>query len=222
MGRIPPIGHGLDINGGRFPAVPGGALAASTCACHHVRVHVGRPLLRALRATVFAVVCVLVSAAVHVLAGGSAVRPGALVVAAAATWAGAFALGSRQRGLGVLLTACFAAQYGMHQLFTAAAGPAPVQLTHAHGDSGLGMFLAHVAIAAMSAWWLERGESALATVVHLTLGSLWAALALLPDAPVEPRVTRRPRPHHESGRPRGLLLASGVRRRGPPIPISVH
>ncbi|GAA2814081.1 hypothetical protein [Nonomuraea dietziae] len=190
-----------------------------------MRVHVGRPLLRAIRATVFAVACVLVSAALHVLAGGAAVRPSTLAGAVALTWAGAFLLGRRQRGVGVLLAACFAAQYGMHHLFTAGAATPPLAApVHAHGTSGLGMLLVHVAIAVMSSWWLERGESSLATILHLavtSLGALWTGLLVLAGALVVPRVPRRPRTDHEADRLRRILLATGVRRRGPPTLLSV-
>ena len=46
--------------------------------------HVGHPVIRALRAAVFTAVCVLASAALHVLVGGGGMRPGG---PAAATWA---------------------------------------------------------------------------------------------------------------------------------------
>ncbi|TDD18705.1 hypothetical protein [Nonomuraea diastatica] len=188
-------------------------------------MHVGRPSLRALRATVFAVACVLVSAAVHVLAGGAAVRPGALVLALVLTWAGAYAIGARQRGVGVLLGACFAAEYGMHRLFTVGAEAAPDPLTHAHGDSGVGMFLVHVAVALLSSWWLERGETALAAIAHLaatSLSMLWAGLLLLlAVSPVTPNLPGRLRAGHAPDRLRRLLLASSLRRRGPPLFVSV-
>lgn len=185
-----------------------------------MRVHVGRPFLRATRATVFAVVCVLVSAVVHVLAGGAAVRPGFLAAAVALTWGGAYAIGARQHGQGVLLAACFAAQYCMHHLFSAGAEASAVPLAHAHGGTGVGMLLVHVAVALLSSWWLERGETALAMIAHLAVTSLivlWAGLLLLlAVSPVTARLPRRPRADHEQARLR-LLLASSLRRRGPPL-----
>ncbi len=186
-----------------------------------MRVPVGRPFLRASRATVFAVVCVLVSAVVHVLAGGAAVRPGFLAAAVALTWGGAYAIGARQHGRGVLLAACFAAQYGMHHLFSAGAEASAVPLAHAHGGTGVGMLLVHVAVALLSSWWLERGETALAMIAHLAVTSLsvlWAGL-LLAVSPVTARLPRRPLAHHEHARLR-LLLASSLRRRGPPLPVA--
>lgn len=72
-----------------------------------------------MRSAVFAAVCVLVSAALHGFAGGEPVRPGTLLGAMALAWTGAFLLGGRQRGMDVLLGACFATQYGMHHMFSA-------------------------------------------------------------------------------------------------------
>lgn len=159
------------------------------------------------------------------LAGGTAVRPGILAGSVALTWAGAFLLGRRQRGMGTLLAACFAAQYGMHHLFTAGAETLPpASLDHAHEGSGLSMLLVHVAVAVMSSWWLNRGDTALATILRLavtSLGALWAGLLILASAPVESRLPRRPRVEHETERLRRLLLGSGVSRRGPPTLVSV-
>lgn len=191
-------------------------------AWHHVRVDVGRPVLRALRATVFAAACVPLSSVLHVLAGGGAIRPGFLAGATAMTWAGAYLLGARRRGLPALLGAAFGAQYGMHHLFTAGAeAPPPVLAGHDH-SSGLGMLLVHVALALMSAWWLERGESALASMVHLAVASLWAGLIVLAAAPVEPRLPGRPPVAGTVDRLRRFLLAAGVSRRGPPLIVSVR
>ncbi|WP_156325911.1 hypothetical protein [Nonomuraea sp. SBT364] len=188
-------------------------------------MHVGLPFLRALRATAFAVACVLVSAAVHVLVGGAAVRPGVLALALTLTWAGAYAIGGRQRGVGVLLAASFAAEYGMHRLFTVGAEAAPVPPAHAHDGSGMGMFLVHAAVALLSSWWLERGETALATIAHLavaSLSTLWTGLLLLLTVrPVITRQPRRPRADRRPRRPRRPLLASGPGRRGPPPFASV-
>lgn len=192
-------------------------VASTAPAWHHVRVHLGRPPLRALRATAFAVACVLVSSAVHVLAGGATVRPIFLAGAMALTWVGAYLLGGRQRGRQALLGACFAAQYGMHHLFTAGAEASP---EHGHG-TGLGMFLVHVVIAVGSAWWLERGESALTTILHLAVASLWAGLLILSGALIEPLLPGRPPVAHAVDRLRLFLLAACVCRRGPPLSISV-
>ncbi|NJP29286.1 hypothetical protein FLW53_34820 [Microbispora sp. SCL1-1] len=188
-------------------------------------VHVGGSSLRALRAAVFAAACVLVSAAMHMLAGGAPVRGGTLVAAMALTWLGAFLLAGRQRGLGVLLSASFGAQYGMHHLFTlGAAHASPSPWTGEHG-TGLGMLLIHAALAVLSAWVLEHGESALAMIVHLAVTpvrGLRAVLRVLASALVD-IAAPSPRPVVEPllRVPRRSDFVVVVARRGPPLAVSV-
>ncbi|NBE95485.1 MFS transporter [Nonomuraea sp. KC401] len=176
-----------------------------------------------MRASAFAAVCVLVSAALHVLAGGTVVRLGSLCVALAAAWAGAYLLGGRRRGVSVLLGACFAAQYGMHHLFGATLPDLPSVGGHAHGG-GLGMLAVHAAAAFGSAWWLARGEAALATLLRLavtSVGRFWATLLVLAGAPIE--ISRPGRTTGWDGPaapPRAPFMAA-VSRRGPPLVLSV-
>ncbi|MBB6553236.1 hypothetical protein [Nonomuraea rubra] len=179
-----------------------------------------------MRASVFAVACVLVSAALHVMAGGTISHPGMIVTALAPAWTGAYVLGGRQRGVPALLAACFAAQYGMHHLFGATLPDLPFmtgQAAHEHGG-GLGMLLVHTVAAFGSAWWLAKGDAALATLLRLavaSVGMLWTALLILVCGPVDAvrpggaacwddPAPRRPSP-----------FAATVLRRGPPIVFSV-
>ncbi|MFI7124830.1 hypothetical protein ACIBQ1_04005 [Nonomuraea sp. NPDC050153] len=184
-------------------------------------MHIGQPFLRATRAAVFAAVCVLVSAALHGLAGGDPVHTGTLLGALTLTWTGAFLLGGRRRGLEVLLAACFAAQYGMHHLFSAGAAAPPPPHEHV---TGVGMFLVHAVTAVLSAWWLARGESALAVLLHLAVASIdrwWGVLSLLTGGPVEASPS--------GGRPTARdgdaflqrLFAAAIFRRGPPARFSL-
>ncbi|MEV0384776.1 hypothetical protein [Nonomuraea sp. NPDC050643] len=190
-------------------------------------MHVGRPFWRALRAAAFAVACVLVSAAMHVLAGGTVVHLGSMAVALAVAWAGAYVLGGRGRGVNVLLGACFTAQYGMHHLFGATMPDLPSvtpQSSHPHG-AGLGMLLVHALAAFGSAWWLARGDSALATLLHLavaSVGEFWAALLIVAGVPIEPGTACRPASWDGPVPRRRLLVAASVSRRGPPVLSSVH
>ncbi|RCG31575.1 hypothetical protein DQ384_08355 [Sphaerisporangium album] len=188
-------------------------------------VYVGQSSLRALRAAVFAAACVLVSAALHVLAGGALLRAEALAAALMLTWLGAFLLARRQRGMDVLLGACFAAQYGMHHVFTAGAAPATSSpWTHDHG-SGLGMLLIHAVTGVLSAWALERGESALALIVHLAvtpvrgLRAMWRILVGSPVEIVPP--APGPMGHRPLPPPRRSDFVVVVARRGPPVVVSV-
>ncbi|MFB4266633.1 hypothetical protein [Nonomuraea sp. GTA35] len=217
----------------------------------------GRPGLRGLRAAVFAVVCVLAALGMHVLAGGPIAGLGTVVAATVATGAGAFVLARRRRSPGTLLAASFAAQYGMHQLFTGGTGsltgllttvtapfttvtapfatvtaPFATVTTHHHSlgppghhggglYGGMGMLLAHVLVAAVSAWWLDRGETALATLLRLLACSfhdLWALLAAR-DTPPSATLPRR-LPATVCAGAGGVLtaqvLAWALCRRGPP------
>ncbi|MGN9841183.1 hypothetical protein ACTMTI_23955 [Nonomuraea sp. H19] len=148
----------------------------------------GRAGLRGLRAAVFAAVCVYAALGMHILAGGPGVSLRTLAAAVAMTWAGAFLLARRRRSMGTLLGASFAAQYGMHHLFSS--GAAPYSGHHGSGlQAGIGMLVAHVIVATLCAWWLERGETALVTFVLLlacSLRDLWRLTARL-AAPPAPR-----------------------------------
>ncbi|NBE95584.1 hypothetical protein FE391_45760 [Nonomuraea sp. KC401] len=182
----------------------------------------GRAGLRGLRAAVFAVVSVFAALGMHVLAGGPDARLVTVVAATLVTGAGAYVLARRQRSLGTLLAASFAAQYGMHQLFGSGAAAFPGH----HGGGlhtgtelgpGTGMVLAHVLVAAVSAWWLRRGETALlalASLLACSLRGLWDRLTtrLAP--------TPAPRPGLVPAAPGDVavppVLAWTLCRRGPP------
>ncbi|MFI7124826.1 hypothetical protein ACIBQ1_03985 [Nonomuraea sp. NPDC050153] len=188
----------------------------------HGDVHVGHPAIRALRAAVFTAACVLASAALHVLVGGGAMRPGGLAAAMPVIWAGAYLLAGRRRAWPELLALCAVSQYGLHQLFSGASAADPVFSSgHEHGP-GLAMPVIHLAVAAGSSWWLARGELALATLLHLNaLGAagvrtlLAAAITVL--APLAVIGRPRPVPVRREPAPRvPALLAVVVPRRGPP------
>jgi hypothetical protein len=176
------------------------------------------PVLRAPRAAFFAAVCTLVSAAGHLVAGGGLVPVSAGALGAALVFALAYALGGRERGLDVLVPATLVAQVLLHRLFArpvAAGGAVP----HHHAYPVLGMALAHVCVAVLTAWWLHRGESALWLMVRLygrppTPMTRWDLLAR-PALDVAP--ARVPAAVPAPGRPRGrLLVDTALLRRGPP------
>ncbi|NUW34686.1 hypothetical protein HTZ77_25100 [Nonomuraea sp. SMC257] len=183
---------------------------------------IGQPLLRAMRAAVFAAVCVLVSAALHGFAGGEPARLEVLLGASALAWAGAYLLGGSRRGMGTLLAACFATQYGMHHLFGVGAA-ASVQPGHEHG-TGVGMFLVHAVTALISAWWLERGESALAVLLQLaatTVRRWWRVLLILAGG-LGGAGTHDRRPSRDEHVPfPGSRFAAAISRRGPPARLSL-
>ncbi|ASU82633.1 hypothetical protein CDO52_07405 [Nocardiopsis gilva YIM 90087] len=185
-----------------------------------------QPLFRALRAGLFAAVCVAISAGLHCSAGGAPVGWGALGLAVLLVGAGGYTLAGAQRGLAPIMAAAFVTQFGLHHLFSAAA-VTPSGMTTATADaaaggmhhtmggsSGMAMLLVHVFTALLTAWWLERGESDLAELLRL-LGAHLPLLLAAPrplTVPPHPRLRRRP----DKPRPVEQLLARTVRRRGPP------
>ncbi|MFE2723325.1 hypothetical protein [Kitasatospora sp. NPDC059327] len=73
--------------------------------------------LRLARAVPFALVCTLIAAAGHALAGGGNVAPPALATGFAAVLVLAVAFGGRERSLGAIAGALGAGQLGLHCLF---------------------------------------------------------------------------------------------------------
>ncbi|MEW9548185.1 hypothetical protein [Nonomuraea sp. NPDC050783] len=193
--------------------------------------------LRGPRAAVFAVVCVYAALGMHLLAGGPGARLEHVAAATAATGAGAFLLARRRRSPATLAVAAFAAQYGMHRLFSAGAAGAPAAhehalhqpalhehvLHHEHGglSAGLGMVAAHLAVAVLSAWWLDRGETALGTFLLLLAGAvrgLWHGLAT--RLPLPEAVGRGPVTSPGAGVRAPQVLAGALCRRGPPAALA--
>lgn len=155
-----------------------------------------RAAFRLTRATVFAVVCAVVSAGCHALSGHATLTPAALTAGVSLALALGYVLAGRERSLPVILAAMLTGEAGLHLLFGALApaadAPAPVpaapamaghamaEHTAAHG--GLTMVLAHLWAGLLASWWLHRGERA----VWSLLRRLGARLAgrLLPAAPI--------------------------------------
>ncbi|MCF2530965.1 hypothetical protein [Yinghuangia soli] len=184
-------------------------------------MHIGQPGFRAMRAVVFAAVCVFASLGLHMYAGGAPVRPLAVVALLGTTSLGAFALAGRQRGLGTLLVACGAVQYGLHHVFGMAAGHAAradgaerteyvmsavdgtqaMVLTavadhtgaHAAATSDVRMLVVHVLMALFSAMWLAQGDRALAAVLVTAAVAARGWLRHLVAVPVLAVVTERRR-----------------------------
>ncbi|WP_435854287.1 hypothetical protein [Streptomyces subrutilus] len=81
------------------------------------------PFPRAVRAAMFAALCVLLAATGHVLMSGAAVPSWALGAAFAATAAAAWALADRERGLLGVTLAAVAVQCALHAAFTLVQAP---------------------------------------------------------------------------------------------------
>ncbi len=181
-----------------------------------------RPVFRLARAMVFAVVCVTLATAGHGMASHAPVPAPAVVAGLAALVAIAVALAGTERSLATILAGLLLGQFSLHVLFSAAqhgqhlehGGP-----SSAHASGGGTMIIVHVGAAAVSAWWLRRGERA-----------VWALAARLADTVVRPARALLARPLPPAPRPRvatmisapaplpGEVLRHAVLRRGPPSP----
>ena len=189
----------------------------------------GQGVFQALRATVFAVVCVLLGAAGHALASGSlpplvGLITGIPLAVLVTGW-----LVRAQRSLPVLAAVGTATQLGLHALFGyAAANPvadartAHLAVHHAgHGAAGsmtAGMAAAHLVAGAVAAWWLRRGEAAVfAHCAALAAAALPLYLLDSASALVVPAAEPAPRPRTEAPlRLRAAPLRHCLVRRGPP------
>lgn len=184
--------------------------------------------VRVLRATVFAVVCVMLGAAAHVLAMGGtppwwADGWGFLGVLAAVC-----PLCGRERSLVGIGGAMVAVQAALHVAFDAAqarqvAMPMPGMPMPGYGPAHpltVHATVAHLLAALAASWWLRRGEAAFWSLLRRRAGMLVPALAAWWSAHHVP-VARIPRPAR-----RGLwvwparqpLLRHAVSLRGPPVP----
>jgi hypothetical protein len=201
-----------------------------------------RSPIRALRAALFAAICIALAATGHVLSSGHQLRSRTLLCAFAATAVSAWCAGGRRRGVGAIGGALLLAQTVLHLSFvrdpaghtappTAGHhGPAPTGLadtlltdTLARGSALLGpspltMTAAHLAAAAGCALWLARGEAALFRLARAAVALAFTPLRLRLTAvplPVQPRPAVRPHaPAASHGQ--GARLASVLVRRGPP------
>ncbi|WP_162795565.1 MFS transporter [Nonomuraea lactucae] len=173
------------------------------------------PVLRIVRAAVFTVVCVVVSAGGHFYAGGAAVAPGVVFAGAGAAFALAYGLNGSERSRGAVLAATIGAQAVLHELF-ALAGPGD-DLSARHSHTSVGMVLVHLTVAWLTGWWLHRGESAFWLLLRL-----WGAAPLarsrwlLADPVTIPTPVRRTVPVGESVSCAPWELTTTVQLRGPP------
>jgi hypothetical protein len=178
------------------------------------------PVYRAARAVVFATVCVGLAITGHIMASRATVPPTAVAGGLAVMTAAGTALAGTERSLATIFIGLLGGQFVLHALFAAAEHGQ--QLTHgqamAPSSSGTAMTLAHVAAAAVSAWWLRRGERAVWGLARrIAAVILRPARTLLVRLPVRtaPRVPPAP---VTAARPRATVLRHVVVRRGPPAP----
>ncbi|MEU6058150.1 hypothetical protein [Streptomyces sp. NPDC047097] len=205
-----------------------------------------RSPLRALRAALFAAVCVTLAAVGHSSMSAHDVPPASLLLAFAATSALAWTAAGRRRGVVRIGAALVAAQAGLHTVFglgqghghlpahthpdhahvheamavtgSAADGPFGELATVLHSGTTPGMAAAHLLAAAVCALWLARGEAAFFLLARTLADLAFAPWRPRPTAVVPPEPPRPPRPRARTPRRhRGVVLAHTLSRRGPPV-----
>ncbi|WP_418956692.1 hypothetical protein [Streptomyces tritici] len=192
-----------------------------------------RSPIRALRAALFAAVCVSLAAVGHASMSAHEIPVRSLVLALAVTGLLAWAGCGRRRGTLAVGAGLLAVQTALHLIFSAGEGHAAAGVAHAghtgHAAAGadlsaaaghglLGMTSAHLLAALICGLWLARGEAALFSLARTAGAAAFAPLRLL-LAVVRLRVPEplrpvRPRPYARGAR--GVVLAHALSRRGPP------
>jgi hypothetical protein len=191
--------------------------------------------VRALRAAVFTVVCVLLATAGHGMSAGVMPAPAAVLAGGSLTLLLAARLAGRERSLVEILAGVFTAQLGVHLLYLSAAAPdqgprtahehaAAYVAVHAHHASGPFMLLAHAVAGLVAAWWLRRGEVALWEMCRrLAAVAALPFLALLGIARSLPATEGITLAAFSAGdsptRLTSLVLRHAVIRRGPPAAL---
>ncbi|MGW3628395.1 hypothetical protein [Streptomyces sp. NPDC000880] len=193
-----------------------------------------RSPIRALRAALFAAVCIALAAMAHSLVSAHDIPIPALLTAFATTMAVGWLAGGRRRGVRAIGTGLLAVQGALHLIFSGAGGQPSRHHHHAERattsmvptsmetidvgtmDPDAGMLAAHLVAAAVCALWLARGEAAFFRLAHAVGHLAFTPLRLLLTLV---RLPAAPRPVPQSPRPRrlhGVHLAHALTRRGPP------
>ncbi|MCX5600606.1 hypothetical protein OOK29_20885 [Streptomyces phaeochromogenes] len=105
--------------------------------------------IRAVRAAVFAAVCVVLAALGHVMMSGSSVPWWTMAAGGAVTGGAGWCLAGRERGLPLIVTVVVVAQGLLHTGFSLAQSAAPPVARGSMGSAGRDMDSAHMGAAAM-------------------------------------------------------------------------
>ncbi|MFJ6894099.1 hypothetical protein [Streptomyces hokutonensis] len=192
---------------------------------------------RAMRAAVFAAVCVVLASLAHVMMSGNHVPPWALSAGLVATGTAGWCLAGRERGLPLIVTVVVVSQTMLHSAFSLAEsasgesapmnanmamgsmrqGSMDMAASSAGGTPSTGMLVAHLFAALLCGLWLAHGEKAAFRILRILVRRLAAPLRLLTALPApmdRPRLRRR---RLRSDRaPHPLLLVHSITSRGPP------
>lgn len=199
--------------------------------------------VRAVRAAVFAAVCVLLATIGHVLMSDAGLPWWAPAAGVTVTGAAAWSLAGREYGLFPVVAFALVAQSALHTAFSLSqTAVEPAQPMHHHagshagsamesmastshdlsGMSSSGMLAAHLLAGLLSGLWLAYGERAAFRILRAVAGWLVAPLCLPVRVPVMPHRPRvRPRRTRATRTLRQLLLVHVLTSRGPPAGTAV-
>ncbi|MFF0156951.1 hypothetical protein ACFYRY_05285 [Streptomyces sp. NPDC005263] len=190
------------------------------------------PVVRSLRAAVFAVLCVLLATAGHALAMGGAPPVWLQLASGVPVFLAGCLFSGRERSLTGIGGGTLAVQGGLHFVFDAARPHAVTAMqgmrmstadAHAHALTPHAT-AAHAGAAVVLTWWLRRGEAALWALLRWAvacvpgLAAWWQVAKGARGGPVLPRPVRRFA--HETRPSHRLRLRYAVHRRGPPEEMS--
>ncbi|TDD62732.1 hypothetical protein E1263_03190 [Kribbella antibiotica] len=179
---------------------------------------------RAVRAALFAVVCVLLTVLGHVLMSGTPLPWWVTVGAFVGVFGAGWWFAARERDVPSVTAVAVAAQAVLHGGFTIAQLlSAPAMHGHGHSmglGSMLGMFGAHLLAGLLSGLWLALGEQAAFRIVRLVAQRVSTSLSLATRAPLQlPRIGLRP--VFRFWTMRQWRLGHAIVSRGPPSVVAV-
>jgi hypothetical protein len=200
---------------------------------------------RAIRAALFAVVCVGVAAVLHGMADGCQPSWPELGLGVPAVWLAAWPALGRERSGWELTAGLGAMQVGLHYLFTYVGSTAvaprtptvpmsampdmPISMPSMPGmtaptlthPSGIAMFAAHVLAVVICGWWLRQGERDFFALCRVAAALAAAPLHRLTDAIAALRALARVATRDDVPRSPCALPNDGLRHRRTPLLTSV-
>ncbi len=180
------------------------------------------PAPRMVRASVFALVCVLLSAIGHAAASGHILSPSTMLLALAGVAGGAWVFAARQVGLCAIGIGLPATQGVLHMWYSVTPSPNGRGVVHVSASdlpATPAMVGAHGLAALVCAVWLWRGERAFFTLLSLFCAWTFAPLffrAGVRFQSVGPSVSLCPTGRDRVPLRSGDLLRHSLGRRGPP------
>ncbi len=184
-----------------------------------------RRVVRAVRAVLFAAVCVSLAGAGHALSSSHPVSPWVLLAALPPVAVAAWCAAGRARGTAAIGTGLVASQLVLHLVLTEAhALPGHALEPHHSGTDArhmatadtLSMAAAHLLAALGCAWWLARGERAFVQLAHAPHTALLRPCRRLVPGRLPQRPPGVPAVAADEQHPAVRLLRDAVSRRGPP------